>query len=792
MGGMGDDTYIVERASDIAFENPDEGADTVLASATYTLSANVENLTLTGTSGISGTGNEAANVLTGNSAGNVLDGAAGADTLIGGTGNDTYVVDDVNDVLVENPGEGTDTVRASVSWTLGEDFENLTLTGAAAIVGTGNTVHNVLTGNAGESVLAGGDGNDTYIVDYACNVIVENANEGTDLVKASVSYALADNIENLTLTGSAAIDGVGNALSNVLTGNAGANRLSGGAGNDTYVITDVADTVVENLSEGTDLVKSSIDYVLGDNLENLTLTGTAALNGFGNALDNVIAGNTGANLLEGFAGNDTLSGSLANDVLQGGAGNDTLRDSGGNNLLDGGSGNDSLTGNAGNEMFVGGAGNDTVNTGTGSDIIAFNRGDGQDTVAASQGADNTLSLGGGIRYQDLVFKKSGSALILQVGVNTQTGISEQVTFNGWYSTTADNRSVVRLQMVAEAMAGFDPASSNPLLGERIQSFYFQGLVNAFDAARAANPKLTTWALANALGQNYLGASDTEAAGGDLAHYYGKAGSLAGYGLEPARAVLGAAEFGVQAQALSPVLLGGAGNEALRAGGGNSVLSGGGGDDSLAGGDGNDFLAGDAGDDTIDTGGGANVIAVNAGGGTDIVQSASGATNTLSLGNGISYDDLSLSKNGNDLIVNAGADDHLVFKNWYGGKDNVVNLQVILDATAAFDANSSDPLHNKKVQNFDFRGLVSAFDAAQAQTPGLSSWALTNALLQFHLSGSDDAALGGDLAYFYGKNGTLDGVSLQSAQQTIGAPGFGSDAQTLRPFNGLQEGLLKLS
>jgi hypothetical protein len=95
-------------------------------------------------------------------------------------------------------------------------------------------------------------------------------------------------------------------------------------------------------------------------------------------------------------------------------------------------------------------------------------------------------------------------------------------------------------------------------------------------------------------------------------------------------------------------------------------------------------------------------------------------------------------------------------------------------------------------SFDFPGLLGVFDAALAQSPGLSSWAMTNALLEFHLSGSNDAALGGDLAYWYGKNGSLGGIGLQAAQQTIGAPGFGSDAQTLRPFNGLQEGLVKLS
>jgi hypothetical protein len=84
-----------------------------------------------------------------------------------------------------------------------------------------------------------------------------------------------------------------------------------------------------------------------------------------------------------------------------------------------------------------------------------------------------------------------------------------------------------------------------------------------------------------------------------------------------------------------------------------------------------------------------------------------------------------------------------------------------------------------------------FDHARAQSPGLTSWAVTNALLQFHLAGSDDAALGGDLAYWYARNGSLSGISLQAAQQIIGAPGFGTDAQQLHAFTGLQDGLVKL-
>lgn len=441
VGGLGNDTYVVDAATDAIVEAAGSGTDLVQSSVTFTLAAELENLTLTGSAVINGTGNGVANSLSGNSAANNLsgltgndtlsgaggndtlnggdgddrlDGGIGTDSLIGGVGNDTYVVDAATDVVVEAASGGTDLVQSSVTWTLGTEVENLTLTGSGAINGTGNTLGNFLTGNSGANSLSGADGNDTlfggdgndtltggigtdslvgglgndtYGVDATTDVVSEAVGGGTDLVQSSATYTLSAEVENLTLTGSAAINGTGNGIANILTGNTGANSLSGLAGNDTlvglagndtlnggdgndsidggtgndslvgglgddiFVVDAATDIVVEASGGGTDLVQSSVTLTLGSEVENLTLTGTATLGGTGNGLANALTGNTGANILSGMVGNDTLIGLGGNDSLSGGDGND---------LLDGGSGNDSMTGGLGDDTYIADATTDVV------------------------------------------------------------------------------------------------------------------------------------------------------------------------------------------------------------------------------------------------------------------------------------------------------------------------------------------------------------------------------------------------------------------------------------------------
>ncbi len=162
-GGLGDDTYVVGNSYDNVGERLNEGTDTVLSSITYTLTSNVENLTLTGTDNLNATGNTLNNIIYGNAGNNLIDGGAGADQMYGGLGDDTYVVNNSFDKANENASEGTDTVQSTITFTLGANVENLVLTGIAAVNGIGNALNNVITGNAGNNVFNGGAGNDTFV-----------------------------------------------------------------------------------------------------------------------------------------------------------------------------------------------------------------------------------------------------------------------------------------------------------------------------------------------------------------------------------------------------------------------------------------------------------------------------------------------------------------------------------------------------------------------------------------------------------------------------------------------------
>lgn len=324
VGGLGDDTYWVDSHNDVVKENYNEGEDTVHASIdAYTLPDHVENLFIIN-GAQSGIGNKLDNIIRGGNladdilglAGNdhlfgqagtdfldggkgddYLDGGSGDDFMGGGLGDDYYLVDSAGDTVQEFVNQGYDTISSAIDFDLNTtpQVEQLYLTGNA-IDGTGNALNNRIIGNgndnklsggqgndaiaghggddtlygnqgndnlnggAGKDYMEGGLGNDTYAVDNAGDQVVEQANQGSDVVVAYVDYALTAHVEDLQLRGTAK-KGVGNALNNRLYGNAVDNDLEGQQGNDAII---------------------------------------------------------------GYGGNDTLVGGDGNDNLVGGAGNDTL------------------------------------------------------------------------------------------------------------------------------------------------------------------------------------------------------------------------------------------------------------------------------------------------------------------------------------------------------------------------------------------------------------------------------------------------------------------------------------
>lgn len=137
---------------------------------------------------------------------------------------------------------------------------------------------------------------------------------------------------------------------------------------------------------------------------------------------------------------------------------------------------------------------------------------------------------------------------------------------------------------------------------------------------------------------------------------------------------------------------------------------------------------------------------------------------------------------------------ITFKDWYAATPSkpVSRLQVMAEAMAGFVEDGRNPLLDQKVENFNFTSLVGAFDAARAANSSLTSWALTNALTNFQLAGSDTAAMGGDLAYQYGKNGTLAGIGVTPALSTLSDTNLGTNPQALNSLASLQTGTVRLS
>ncbi len=710
-------------------------------------------------------GTDAADILRGTSTDDLIHGGLGNDTINGAAGNDTLNGNDGNDIL---SGDGGDDILAG-----GAGADNL----------AGGAGNDTLDGGAGNDALAGGLGNNTYlfglgdgqdVVGYIADSTAGKLNvlrfkEGVlasqivarrvydaDFIRsdannaayASLELSIAGTSDKITFRGVYDYDDTSNSYNPL-------QRI------------EFFDGTVWSLAEITARTQQGTDAAdaLRGTAGNDTLNG-----GLGN---DTLGGAAGDDVLNGGAGNDSMLGDNGNDTLDGGDGNDSLNGGNGNDVLYGGAGVDNLAGGAGNDTLDGGAGNDALAGGLGNNTYLFGLGDGQDVVGyiadSTAGKLNVLRFKEGVLASQIVARRVYDADFIRSDANNAAyaslelsiaGTSDKITFRGVYDYDDTSNSYNPLQRIEFADG---TVWSLAEITARTQ----QG-TDAADALRgtAGNDNLY-----GGLGDDTLSA----AAGDDL--LIGGAGN---------DILDGAGGF--------DVLEGGVGNDRLTDTAGRNYFNGGAGADTLIGSAAADFLMGGAGNDIITTGNGQDVIAFNIGDGQDTVNPSSGLDDTVSLGGaGLDYASLALQKNGNDLVLKVGDTDQLTFSNWYGSTANrtVLNLQVVAEAMAAFDAGSSDPMLNKKVQNFDFQGLVGAFDAARGATPGLNSWALSNGLTQFHLAGSDSEALGGDLAYQYGANGTLAGIGLGKAQEVLTNAQFGAQAQTLHSTASLQEGLIRL-
>ena len=703
------------------------------------------------------TGNGGNDTLIAGSGNDTLIAGVGLATLVGGTGNDTFVVNNAADVVqAQSTGSNINTLLSSVSYVAPANVQNITLTGTADLIATGNTLNDVITGNGGNdtliagsgndtliagvglATLVGGTGNDTFVVNNAADVVqAQSTGTNTNTVLSSVSYVLPVHVQNLTLTGTADLTGTGNALGNVITGNAGDDTLIGGSGNDTliagsglatlmggtgnntFVVNNVNDVIIAKPAEEGDdgesgkghgnSVQSSVSYVLPANVQNITLTGTTDLSATGNNLHNVISANSG---------NDTLIAGAGLATMVGGSGNDTF-----------------VVNNAADLVLA---------QSTGSNINTVLSTQSYSLAESAQNAQNLTLTGtqdliaAGNDLSNVITANSGNdTLIAGTGVATLVGGSGNDTFvvNNVDDVVQAQSTGTNTNTVLSSVSYVAPAN--------VQNIGLTGTADLTATGNSQNNVIT----ANRGNDTLVGGSGID------------------------------------------VLIGGEGQDVLSDARGKGILLGGTGNDTLSGGAANDFIVGGRGDDVIATGSTSSVVAFNSGDGKDTIAAITDAANTLSLGGEINLEQLTLNKQGNDLILSTGAQDSITFQGWYGGTANhdFSTLQMVGQLHPDDEPKADDAFTNK-INEFDFSKLVTYFDQARIADPALSNWHVMDSLLSTHLSGSDTAALGGDLAYYYGSQGTLNGMSLVAAQSTLQSPQFGVAAQTIHPWTSINQGV----
>ena len=541
IGGAGNDTFLVNNAEDTV-QAEGSGVSTIVSSVSYVLPANVDNLTLTGPGNLIGTGNALNNVLTAGSGNDTLVSGGGNDTFVGGVGQDTFLAGPGADTFIYNPGNGldsivgatgTDTVRLGAGLSLANVSLRLTTADGEPYTVYADAHRRGFAGNEGWGQGEGGGQDKT--VTLTAHLRLLNA-QGVAVPGQGLDFTVT-------------LDRNGEIVSPI----------------EHFVFADGTTASFEQTLIKTRLIDArdiTGPVVTGRNDDLVTMGSRNSGAWLGTGNDTVYAANNGSriyggggdDLLVGGRGNDTITGGFGTNVILGGGGNDVLSDPGRNSALIGGEGRDTITTGAGNDFIAAGKGNDVISTGATHNVIAFNRGDGQDTVLAAPGAANTLSLGGHIDPEDLRFRESGNDLILEIDSH------DSVTFKDWYGAPA-NHDFVTLQVIGASGSG--PGA--------VETFNFSTLVSAFDAARAQDPALAGWSLGDGLSAaatspmplspgrptpwdtmhglltQHFEQNDSAALGGTLAYAYAQEGSLSGVSLSVAQATLKQASFEVSAQ-----------------------------------------------------------------------------------------------------------------------------------------------------------------------------------------------------------------------------------------------------
>jgi Ca2+-binding RTX toxin-like protein len=434
-------------------------------------------------------------------------------------------------------------------------------------------------------------------------------------------------------------------------------------------------------------------------------------------------------------------------------------------ILTGGASNDVLTGDAGDDVLAGRSGADVLGGGAGDDFMIYSR---------------DATWGGGLRRRN-------------VGSPGAAGTGETATLNG-RSRSFD---------LFDGGAGWDTLvgtaqSDAVLLDDWLSPPYPQAprltgieVIRVGDGSDLVDLTSTRFGYGSVLVAGGAGSDIIWSSAGDD-RLYGGAGADRIFGGAGDDYLLGGGGGDdLNGAAGNDVLQGEWANDKLFDLSGNNLLDGRGGSDDLFAGDGSSLLAGGRGADRITLGGGRDIIAFNRGDWRDVVRGVGEAV--LSLGGGIEYRDLALRKSGADLLVEVGSGERITLKDWYANPQHQVvkTMQVVAEAMQAPYPPTLSALTADKVQWFDFSAIVAAFDDARAANPALGRWQMMDQLLTTHLAGASGEAIGGDLAYQYGLNGSFAGLSLGAAQQTLAGAGFGTDPQALRPLGELTSGDTKL-